>query len=242
MNYQELGYRGLPTDREEAFLRLLSQNWDWYERAMSLDRSRNVDQNNNYIGDYDPERRFMSTMGGIVAALELSIAIPDVRELPRDPEKLLHEFGRFGDHLAYEQGRLGTKLGLKNIVEAGTAVVLEDDYKSQINNLLTTIMNIVNQRVSDCGKRDRISDKLSALQREVNRDQTTIDALFGVAMDFTRTLGECAENLEPVLKRAERVKNLLWNNTAKPANALPTQQTPPLIEGGNSERVDEPPF
>ena len=76
---------------------------------------------------------------------------------------------------------------------------------------MDTIRKIVSQEVKDVHKRDNILSKIASLQSEVDRDQTTVDALFSRMLDLSQTIGKAAENIEPLVKLMERVKKVFWD-------------------------------
>ena len=134
----------------------------------------------------------------------------------------------------------------KNRTDAGsigTVIMIASTYKSEIGKLLETIRKIVNQEVHDPKKKDKIFAKIAALQSEVDRDRTTIDALFGQMIDLTKTVGECAENLDPLIDKLERVKKLFWDNSEK-VEILPKKERSKLItkQEAPAELDDEIPF
>ena len=86
----------------------------------------------------------------------------------------------------------------------------------------------MNQEVSNANKKDNIFKKIASLQSEIDRDQTTVDAIFGRALDLTKSIGQSADNLDPLMDKLERVKRLIWDNSEK-VEQLPKQERPKLI-------------
>lgn len=125
----------------------------------------------------------------------------------------------------------------------GTLIAIGSDYKSEIGKLLDTIRKIVNQEIKDTNKRDNILEKIARLQSEVDRDQTTVDALFGRMLDLTKVIGKSADNLEPLVDKLERVKKLFWSKSEK-VDTLPKPKRPKLIAKDKQQNDvdDEIPF
>ena len=67
----------------------------------------------------------------------------------------------------------------------------------------------MNQKVSDENKRDKISHKIASLQNEIDRDRTTIDAVFSRLISLSKVLGDSAENVEPLVQKVERILTAL---------------------------------
>ena len=127
----------------------------------------------------------------------------------------------------------------------GTLITIGSDYKSEIGKLLDTTRKIVNQEIKDTNKKDNILSKIANLQSEVDRDQTTIDALFGRLLDLSQTIGKAADNLEPLMDKLERVKKLFWESP-KRVEQLPKPDRRKLItkdaDAVRSDMDDEIPF
>ncbi|PCJ36965.1 MAG: hypothetical protein COA93_00485 [Alphaproteobacteria bacterium] len=171
----------------------------------------------------------------------LDIQIPDISEL--SDHDFIQSFQQFKSRVQYIILRFSLRKNRITGGTAGTLISIKFTYKGEIGNLLETIRKIVNQEVKETKKRDKIFSKIASLQSEIDRDQTTIDAIFGHMIDLSETVGECAERLEPVIDKLERIKKLLWDNSKK-VEALPTPGRPKLItkEKDNSGLDDEIPF
>jgi seryl-tRNA synthetase len=124
-------------------------------------------------------------------------------------------------------------------------ISIGSNYKSEIGKLLDTTRKIVYQEVKDTYKRDNILKKIASLQSEVDRDQTTVDALFGRMIDLSQAIGTAAEKLDPLLDKMERVKKLFWDSPRK-VEQLPKPERPKLItkdtESTRTGLDDEIPF
>jgi hypothetical protein len=226
MSFDDIDFTKIPTDnKEEAFVLFERATRYAYQRLVADDRESLTDQHGHYTGYFDPERSYVARMIAFLDEKNLEIEIEDISDLPND--KFLNAFAKFRKSVEYASTRFSLR---KNNVDCliGTRITISSTYKLEIGELLQKIRKIVNQEVTDLKKRDKIFKKLAILQSEVDRDQTTIDSLFSSAKDVTKTLGECAENLEPLMELLERVKKLFWDTTEK-VPLLPKKEETKLI-------------
>jgi hypothetical protein len=70
--------------------------------------------------------------------------------------------------------------------------------------------------------------KLRGLQSENGRSRTTIDAVFGRALDLGRVLDEFGEHLEPLVQKFERVMAALYRGVDR-VPLLPKKERPKLL-------------
>ena len=242
MEYNEVSLTGLPPNREEAFVFLEHQLRETYLEDSQNDRDAYVDQNGGYCGDYKPERTYVTKVMALLDELDLEIDVPNIVDFSLDNnQNFQKEFLSFQHKIIYANTRFELRKARMENDSMGTVIMIRSGYKDEIGGLLRTIRKIVNQEITDIEKKDRIFKRISSLQLEIDRDKTTIDALFRTAIDLTRTIGECAENLEPLLDKVERMKKLIWDNT-KPVNNLPDKSRQRLIETQTEGFDDEIPF
>ena len=64
--------------------------------------------------------------------------------------------------------------------------------------------------MTDENKKDAIYKKIGALQIEIDRNRTTIDAVFGRAISLRKALWEFGEGIEPLVQKFERVMAALY--------------------------------
>ena len=242
MDFNEISFGNLPNDREGTFIDLERQVRQVYEQQSQRDKDINTNEHGLYTGEYEPERTYMSAVIAFLDELNLEVGILDTSGFSwDDDEDFRRGFMVFKQKINYAIARFKLRNARIESGNAGTPIMIHSTYKEEIGKLLETIRKIVNQEVTDVKKKDRLFVKISALQLEIDRDQTTIDALFGVALDLTKTIGECAENLGPLIDRAEQVKKLIWDHS-RPLEALPSRRSPKLLEDQSSSLDDEVPF
>jgi predicted nucleic acid-binding Zn-ribbon protein len=154
-------------------------------------------------------------------------------------------FGRFKSKVEYLTTRFRLRQHRVASGSIGTLIAIGSNYKSEVAGLLDTIRKIVSQEVKDVHKRDNILSKIASLQSEVDRDQTTVDALFSRMLDLSQTIGKAAENIEPLVKLMERVKKVFWDAPEK-VRQLPRPERQKLIRQDKAEQKsdmdDEIPF
>lgn len=228
MIFDDIEFAELPPSPEEAFVSFERQIRHAYENYARNDKQDqdNHDQNGNYIGSYAPERSYMNSILAFIDEYNLDLDIPDISGL-RGYE-FFEKFEEVKSKIGYSVLRFSLRKSRINEGTVGTLIYIESTYKAEIGSLLETIRKIVNQEVPDIKKRDKIFSKIASLQSEVDRDQTTVDALFSRMIDLSGTIGECAENLEPLVNKLERIKKIFWDNSNK-VELLPKKERQKLI-------------
>src|SRR5580704_18155146 len=129
--------------------------------------------------------------------------------------------------------------------QAGTLITYSPSFKDEIHSLLNTIRKIINANVSEVNKRDKIFRKIALLQDEIDRDRTTIDAVFSRMVVLSRVVGECAHHLEPLVQKLERITAALRDG-AERVPLLLAKERPKLLSDAyqkpKNELEDEIPF
>lgn len=236
MIFDEVDFSKLPANREEAFTAFVGGISEEYTQKVRDDRRTYSDQNGNYEGSYEPERSFVTAVLAFLDEYGIEADVTDISEL--DNQEFSAHFGRFKSKVEYLTTRF--KLRQHRIVSGGigTLIAIGPDYKGEIGSLLEKIRKIVRQEVQEVQKRDLILAKIAALQSEIDRDQTTVDAIFGRMVDFSQTVGKMAESIEPLASMIERVKKILWD-APKKVEQLPKPDRPKLIT--KEKKVNERP-
>lgn len=226
MIFDDIDFSKLPSGREEAFTDFVTTINEEYENRIRNDRNAYSDSNDNYFGSYEPERSFVTAILAFLDEYDIDSDIVDISELSN--EEFSKHFGKFKSKVEYLTTRFKLR---KNRIDAGsigTLISIEFTYKAEIGKLLNTARKIVNQEIKDTKKRDLIFKKIANLQSEIDRDQTTVDALFGRMLELTQVVGKSAENLDPLMDKLERVKKLFWDNSKK-IDLLPKPNRPKQI-------------
>jgi uncharacterized coiled-coil protein SlyX len=244
MIFDELDFSELPANREEAFTNFVKAINAEYAQNVRNDRISYSDQHGHYEGSYEPERSFVTAILAFLDEYGIESDIADISDLSN--QDFSAHFGRFKSKVEYLTTRFKLRQHRIQGGGIGTLISIGSDYKSEIGKLLDTARKIVNQEIKDTNKKDNIIKRIASLQSEVDRDQTTVDALFGRMLDLTQTIGKSADNLVPLLEKLERVKKLFWDNSKK-VEQLPKPDRPKLITKDeptepSNDIVDEIPF
>ena len=209
----------LPKAKEDAFVAFDKRLRKELISARQADRSEHTDGNGDYLGNYAPERYYVSSILAFMDEFEFDEdALVDISGLPSTD--FLEEFQKFFTQINYLASRYALRKVKYEGGGVGTTIVLDASYKAEIASHLNTISKIVDSQIADQNKKDAIHKKIAALSLEVNLDRTTIDALFSRLLDFSKTAGECGENIEPLIDKLERIKKLIFDG-AKKQDALP---------------------
>lgn len=244
MIFDDLDFYDLPENKDSAFIYFVAEINKKYDQIIRDDRDTYRDQNGNYEGSYNPERSFVTLVLAFLDEYGIESNIHDISDLA--DQEFFAQFGQFKSKVEYLTTRFKLRQSRIQSGGIGTFISIGSDYKSEIRKLLDTARKIVNQEIQDINKRGRIIKKIEFLQSEVDRDQTTIDALFGRMVDLTQAIGDSAENLDPLLDKIERIKKIFWSKSKK-VEQLPNPDRPKRIthdEPSESESNldDEIPF
>jgi hypothetical protein len=226
MIFDELDFSKLPAGREAALVEYVKALSQEYALKVQNDRRAYADQNGNYEGSFEPERSFVTAILAFLDEYGIESDIPNIAELSNSD--FTAHFGIFKSKVEYLVVRFSLRQRRIEAGTIGTLISFEATYKGEIGKLLDTVRKIVNQEVQDVKKRDNILGKIASLQSEVDRDQTTVDAVFGRMLDLTKVIGQSANNLAPLMDQLERLKKLLWDRSER-VEQLPKPDRPKLI-------------
>lgn len=232
----ELDFSNLPPNREEAFTSFVRAISEEFNRRVQDDRQRYSDQNGNYEGSYEPERSFVTAVLAFLDEYGIEADISDISDVSN--LDFSNHFGIFKSKVDYMTTRFRLRQGRVASGSIGTLISIDLDYKAQIGKLLDTARKIVNQEITEIKKKDIIMRKIASLQSEVDRDQTTVDALFSRVLDLTQVIGKGAENLDPLIDRIDRIKKILWDGSKK-VEQLPKPDRPKLITKAKDSPSDD---
>ena len=209
-----LNLNSLSADSQEAFTQYVSQLLSQYEESYHEDRGRYTNPDGYYEGSYEPERSYVVRILAFLDEYGLETEIIDISDL-EDDEEFNKNFKKFKSRVDYTTMRY--RLRKNRIATGSIATVIEigRNYKSEIGILLNKIRKIVNQEIKEGNKKDKIFAKISVLQSEVDRDQTTFDAFCGGIFDLSKVLGEAVGNIKPAVDQLEQIKKLFWENSEK---------------------------
>ena len=214
----------LPGDSELAFV--------IYEEKL---RSKTRDLDVEY-----PERLDREYANHILAFIDVcNLEIPVIGQPPINTSDFWDWYNAFIQVIDIHT----VKFRLAHARDAGsditTAIYLSEDYKTEIHNLLGRVRKVVNAADLPDAKKDDIYDKINALQSEVDRSKTRLDAFLSRWLDVTNAAGEGAENLEPVVKLLGHVMKVFGRaKTEHDVGKLPPPKVPQKLP---SPATDQPP-
>ena len=234
----------LSESSEEAFTLYEQRAREAYEEQIQNDRQYHSDHNSNYEGSFAPERSYVTAILAFLDEYSIVSNIEDISEL--DNKEFYKEFELFKSKAEYMSTRFSLRKNRLDKGSLGTAITLEQSYKSKVGSHLEKIRKIINQEVSKGAKKDKIFEKISALQSEVDRDMTTIDAAFGRILDLSRVIGTFGDNVKPAVDQLDRIKKIFWDESDK-VDTLPKPDRPKALpkadtKTGSNNLDDEIPF
>ncbi len=236
MIIDDVDMEDLPNNAEEAFTVFEGRLRSSLERAKSQDRFENT-ENNTYVGDYSPERSYVSSMRAFLDEYALDyLSVKDITSLSNFD--FLREFNDFFNTINYAKTRFKLRKSKFDTGQAGTPIAISFDYKSGIHENLNTIRKIVNQQIHDQNKKDSIFKKIADLASEIDRDRTTVDAVFSRCIDIAKTLRECGEILDPAVQKLERVMQGI-TNFAEKVNLLPKKERQQGLPAPKETKIDD---
>ena len=238
---KDFDFSTLPASNEEAFIEYEAWARRQYESDMSNDRNAaiNNDQYGNYIGSYQPERHYVQSILAFIDECGLTLEVSDISEYRGGDFE--QAFSDFQSKVHYMRQRFLIRKGRIDTGNAGTLVMISQSYKGIIHGHLDKIRKIVNQEISDQNKQDAIYRLISSLASEVDRDRTTVDAIFSRFLDFSKVLGEAAGHIKPAVDQLERVMSALKDGVIR-VELLPVQQRPKLLENKPKKISSDAPF
>lgn len=216
---------GLGDNVEESFIAFEERLREALSVAQERDWKMNTDMNKNYVGTHAPQKYYVSSILAFLDEYDFDIDVVDISELTG--HSFLESFDKFSNQINRARTRFKLRKARIDSGQAGTLISILPDFKDEICKNLSTIRKIVNQNIQDQNKKEAIYRKLAALQSEIDRDRTTIDAVFGRALDLSKVLGEMAENLEPAIQKFERIMEALRKGTER-VQLLPKKERPKL--------------
>jgi hypothetical protein len=227
MDFNSHFYDDLPENPEEAFVVFESLKRSVLARAHQADCDQNYIKTGDseyYAGNYRPERDYLSAIMAFIDEYEIDISIENLSYY--DDNTFFREFQIVLDKINHtvERYKLRRKRGL---ISSATPAFIAYSSKDEIHNLLNKIRKIVNQEIVDESHKESLFKKINDLAQEVDKDRTTFDAIMSRCVDFSKAMGEIAENLEPVADLLERILRLITAGCEK--IKLPKRQEPQAL-------------
>lgn len=224
----------LPEDPEAAFVIV-----EDLARAYML---QNRDNETDVV-----EREYVAAMLAFIHEYDIEIEIDD--NVPDDRDFWMY-IKRFMRQIDYQKNAFRFR-GIKKRVAHPAIVYLSEEFRDEIHGHIATIRKIINAAEMKEQKRNSLFKRLNSFAGEVDKSTTNLEDFTSVWLDVTAAAGEGAENLEPAVKKFERIMDALAkvrgkNNSGEiPPPAKRRMITgPPTEEDANNSgsMEDEIPF
>jgi hypothetical protein len=217
MNEQEI-YENLPRDPEQAFLHL-----ERYYRERCEEQVGKAHNDEN-VGSFWAEY-----IGRVLAAIrELGLATQfNSERMPKVEEIDYSTYLNFGKEVEFYRTQLLIRHGRRL---QGYSVALDPTIKKKIGHHLAKIREIVDKLDVDDDKREALYSKIEALQLEVDRDRTRLDAFADLVIEATGAVGDSIEQLDSIRKWLDSIARLLWGARTEENKKLPAPQERKQIE------------
>lgn len=157
---------------------------------------------------WDAEREYVAHILAFVDTRGVPIALP--RDPPPDSDGFSDWYKDFVRTVDYHKVVARLQVSARKKVHV-SVLTLSPDFKVQIGGHLTAIRKIVAEADVPENKRDAIFRRINNLQDEVDRDRTRTEAAMALWLDVTSAISKGAKNLDPAIKRLERIIKVLAN-------------------------------
>jgi hypothetical protein len=185
-------YEDLPRDPEEAFLHLERQFRDECE-----ERARSVAQ------DESPNIHYVHYMASVIAAIqELGLEAQFNKPLPTIGETTYDTYLDFGKDVRYYRTRLEIRHGRR---VQGYSVKFDAATKDRLRHHLKQMRGLVDKAEVEWDKKEALFSKINALQEEIDRDRTRLDALADLTVTAAGILDTALEPINKILNNVARV-------------------------------------
>ena len=187
----------LPDDPELAFVH--------YEETLRKRVQTEIDTSGGYNIE-GLQIEYISHVLGVVKALDLKILenweMPSVAQasglIENQYKQLLADVAHYVVQIRVKNARR-----LKRY-----SVALDPAVKQQIRHHLDRIKEIVDRLEVPLSKKEALIARIGALETEVSRDRTRIDAAMALVLEAANTGGEAGKRLEPVRKLIDSITGL----------------------------------
>ena len=215
----------LPDDPTEAFLKMQ----ELARQQLDKDLENDPDESS-----WKYELRYMSAVLGAAKVYEIDDIASNFR-MPSHSEEhvdVVHNFMSAVDHMCI-QLRLRGVQRLRQFTVAFDAAT-----KTKLGHLLTQVREMVGKLDVSESKRERLFRRIEALQLEIDRNRTRMEALGGF-------IAEVAESAEPIVELGNKIARIFGEKKeAEDARRLPPPERPKQIEAPkkSDKKADDIPF
>ena len=222
----DIDVEDLPMDPEAALVEFDRRLKAWLEAEIDRDREKYKDKTGRYAGNYAPERAYVAH---IIGFLEEFFPDDDITKdfSDFDVEKFRPAYNKF--LYEFSKRTMRAKFRTSSTVDNSGMLVVGNEYKSDILELISKIERIVIEKVNDPKANFRIVTKINSLRMEILREMSRFQATLSAAEDLFETLGSCGEKVKPATDRAveviDAVKRSVRSQKKIPADE-PAKQLP----------------
>ncbi len=189
-------YEELPSDPEQAFLLLEGKFRNECERKVN---SASQDDSHVFYADYIAQVLAAITALGLDASFE--------GRLPRIEDVNYSTYLNFSKDVKHYR----TILEIQHARRVqGFSVRFDAVTKQKIKHHLLQVRDIVDKLEIDQNKKEALFNKIGALEQEIDRDRTRLEAYGALIIESSGILGEAAGQLEPVRKWLDTIGRLIW--------------------------------
>ncbi|MFD6318599.1 hypothetical protein [Methylorubrum thiocyanatum] len=192
---EENEFFGLPDDSEEAFA-------VWHKRKMGELKKAYEEGNNTR---YD-ERVYIDKMIAFDDVYGLNI-LGGMRSPPRGDRGFDEFFNDFRRHCEMTALKIQMEAARRQKAGVSTVVVLSVPSREAIHKLISQIREQIYAINVPDALRHSLLAKLNLFAAEVDKQQTRTEALYAGIMQAARAAREVSEELEPVVKRLDRISH-----------------------------------
>ena len=115
----------------------------------------------------------------------------------------------------------------------GFSVRFDAATKQKIRHHLTQVRSIVDKLEIDQEKKDALYSRITALEQEVDRERTRLEAYGALVIEVAGVLGDAAEKLEPLRRWLDSIGKLIWG-------AQKEEEVRRLPSPGERKRIEPP--
>ena len=213
-------YQELPADPEQAFLLLEKKFRD--ECQLKISNAHQDEHTQVFYVDY------IAQVLGAIKALGLEAGFKD--RVPQIEDVDYNTYLNFSKDVKYYRTILEIQHGRR---VQGFSVQFDAVTKEKIKHHLKQVRDIVEKLEIDQDKKDALFGKIGALEQEVDRDRTRLEAYGALVIESAGVLGDAVEKLEPLRKWFDSIGQLIWG-------AKKEEETKQLPPPGERKQIEPP--
>ena len=172
--------------------------------------------------------------------------LTDFYEIPTEDSRFSEFFSRFRVNASFKAKRLLAEYASRVKFTENSIVELDQSAKEAIHSFVASIRERLSELSINEDKRLKLLKRLYAFELELDLARTRTEAFYQFTIDMNRCCREANSELQPILKSADRVFDMI-DKAKKLFESLPPwrekkQITGPKQRDENSLKDDEIPF